>query len=146
MGRPAKYKTPEEMDVKINEYLEECKAGKPTAWINKRGERQEGILPEPPTVEGLCLHLGYASYQGLEGAGKKPGFAEPLTRARLKIVREWVQGSSQDRYNPKISEMVVKSIAPRYVTKIDVAISGDLRGKLQDAHQRAAEHKASESE
>ena len=43
-GRPRKYKTPEEMQVVIDQYFKECE-------INKK----------PPTITGLALALGFTS-------------------------------------------------------------------------------------
>lgn len=45
--------------------------------------------PEPPTITGLALFIGFSSRQQFEDHEKKPRFAPTLRRARLKIEAEY---------------------------------------------------------
>lgn len=45
--------------------------------------------PEPPTLTGLALFIGFSSRQEFEDHEKKPRFADVLKRARLKIEAEY---------------------------------------------------------
>jgi hypothetical protein len=45
--------------------------------------------PEPPTITGLALHIGFSSRQEFEEYEKKPRYAQSLKRARLKIESEY---------------------------------------------------------
>lgn len=64
-GRPVKYKNPEDMQVKIDEYFEKTKETR-------------------ITITGLCLHLGFTKETFYEYA-KKPEFKPILDRARLMV-------------------------------------------------------------
>lgn len=45
--------------------------------------------PEPPTLTGLALYLGFNSRQEFENYERKPRFGIPLKRARLRIEAEY---------------------------------------------------------
>lgn len=89
-GRPQKYKTPEEMQEKIEAYFESCKGkvlrdadGEPI--INKYGEAVI-VDAHPLTVMGLTLALGFNSRQSLLNyKGKNAGFREVITQAKARI-------------------------------------------------------------
>lgn len=88
-GSKPRYKTPEEMQVKIDEYFEECKGtllrdhnGDPilTRWgdpvfLDKR----------PPTLTGLALALGFKSRQALLTYQAKKEFVDTLLKARARV-------------------------------------------------------------
>lgn len=96
-GRPPVYKTPEEMQIKIDEYFERC-AGE--TLVNADGDtvydkhgRPIIINDKPPTITGLALALGfnsrtsllnYAARDGKEGEAEKP-FLNTITRAKSRV-------------------------------------------------------------
>lgn len=91
IGRPPKFKTPEEMQEKIDAYFEECEGhllkdedGRPV--MDKFG--QPIVMGKrPPTITGLALAIGFASRQSLlEYQGKK-AFADTITRAKARVER-----------------------------------------------------------
>lgn len=90
-GAPPKYKTPEEMQEKIDTYFAECKGeiiydayGNP--MIDKNGNVvREGSVP--PTMTGLALALGFATRKSLLDYQAKPDFVYPVTRAKSMIER-----------------------------------------------------------
>ena len=45
--------------------------------------------PEPPTITGLALYIGFSSRQEFEENEKKPRYAKALKRARLKVEAEY---------------------------------------------------------
>ncbi len=63
-GRPAKYKSPEELQSAIDLYFDEN---------------------DKPTISGLAYHLGFESRQSFYDAEKKPEFTYTIKKARLKI-------------------------------------------------------------
>lgn len=67
-GRPPAFKTPEEMQVKIDAYFDRCKEDK-----------------EPVTVTGLALALGFTSRQALINYEEKPEFVDTVKRASLRV-------------------------------------------------------------
>lgn len=90
MAYPRKFNTPEEMQVKIDEYFEDCEGhpfldddGKP--MLDKWGNPI--ILgAKPLTVTGLALALGFTNRNSLlnyQNRSKK--FQEVVERAKLKI-------------------------------------------------------------
>jgi DNA-packaging protein gp3 len=84
-GHPPLYKTPEEMQPKIEEYFSICDAHEKII-LSKLGFPMKCADPEPYTIAGLCYHLGYASHSALADlAHDRPEFSETVTRARLKI-------------------------------------------------------------
>ena len=72
MGRPPKYKTVQEFEKKIEEYIEECSEKK-----------------IPLTITGLCLFCGFESRQSFYAYGKKPEFSYTIKRAHLAIERSY---------------------------------------------------------
>lgn len=67
-GRPPYYDTPEELTEAAGKYFAWC--------INER---------RPFTVTGLALFLGFSSVQSLDDTSKRPGFSEPVKRAKLVV-------------------------------------------------------------
>ena len=65
-GRPRKYKTPEEMQIKVDEYFRKHRSS--------------------PTLAGLSLYLDFADYQSILDYGKKDEFTATISRARRRII------------------------------------------------------------
>ncbi|MDP4158221.1 MAG: terminase small subunit [Bacillota bacterium] len=89
-GRPAKYKTPEEMQIVIDKYFEDCKG---EMLINK--ETGEPILnkyddpiytgAKPPTITGLALALGFNTRLSLLNYQDKKEFMNTISQAKSRI-------------------------------------------------------------
>lgn len=89
MGRPAFYKTAEELQAAIDSFFASCvpkylKDDKGQLIFDKHGNP---IILErnPPTVTGLALHLGFTTRQALLNYQGKRAFVDTVTRAKLKI-------------------------------------------------------------
>lgn len=88
-GAPPKYKTPEEMQEKIDEYFKSCegeiiKGDDDKPILNKYG--QPIIVGEvPPTITGLALALGFTSRQALLNYQAKKAFVDTVTRAKSRV-------------------------------------------------------------
>lgn len=86
-GRPMMYETPEQMEQRIQEYFEYCK-GEIRKVLNE-GEENEKILwkrePEPLTITGLILYMGFASRNCFYDYEKKEAFSVIVKRARATI-------------------------------------------------------------
>lgn len=89
MGRPRKYKSPEEMQVVIDQYFKDCE-GSPL--IGEDGEVIRDKFGEivmsnarPPTVTGLALALGFTGRQALMDYQGRKAFADTVTRAKSRI-------------------------------------------------------------
>lgn len=73
-GQPPYYKTPEEMQAKINEYIKDC-------------EDKEKYL----TITGLCYFLGFESRQSFYDYEKREKYSYTVKRARLYIESDYEQ-------------------------------------------------------
>jgi len=65
-GRPPKYESPEQLQKKIQEYVDENKS--------------TGL-----TITGLCLHLGFESRQSFYDLQKRDEFSYTIKKGRLFI-------------------------------------------------------------
>lgn len=89
MGRPAFYKTPDELQAAIDLFFDSCV---PKYLKDDNGQlifdkHWNPIIIErnPPTVTGLALHLGFTTRQALLNYQGKRAFVDTVTRAKLKI-------------------------------------------------------------
>lgn len=99
-GRPPAYKTPEEMQEKIDEYFTRCAGemlrdedGQPV--YDKWGQPVM-INVRPPTVTGLALALGFTTRQALLNYQAKPRFIDTVTRAKSRC-EEYAESRLYDR-------------------------------------------------
>lgn len=70
VGRPPKYKTPEEMQEAIDAYFAEC---------------TNPDKPQHMTVTGLALSLGFATRKSLLEYEDEPEFVNTVKRAKLRV-------------------------------------------------------------
>ena len=86
-GQPPKYKTPEDLQSKIDEYFEEGH-NKRKVEVGK-GDNKQVIEIPVLTVSGLAYYLGFASRQSFYDYEKTDKFSYTIKRARLFIEREY---------------------------------------------------------
>lgn len=67
-GHPPIFKSPEELEIKINEYFKEC-----------------DDTGTPYTIPGLAYFLGFATRFSIIDYSKRPRYSHTISRARLKI-------------------------------------------------------------
>lgn len=98
MGRPPIFETPEQIELKINEYFEYVKGESREQEIeypqekgnNKKTKERVWVRhPEPLTITGLALYLGFASRQSFYDYEKDGEFSYAIKRARLKIEQSY---------------------------------------------------------
>ena len=80
MGRPRKYKSPEEFTQAVDEYVEYCYANE-----------------TPVTMTGMALHLGFSSRKDFYRYQDFEEFCHAVKRARLRVEHEYekrLSGSS----------------------------------------------------
>jgi len=79
------YKTPEELQNKIDEYFVYIKG----EWHEEeRGDNTILVYdrePEPPTVTGLALYLGFSTRQALLNYQHREDFKEIIEMAKLRV-------------------------------------------------------------
>ena len=89
VGRPAAYKTPEEMQAKIDAYFEECEG----VYVRDKDGKIETdkydnpitTKKRPLTITGLALALGFNSRQSLLNYQDDPLFMDTIRRAKSKV-------------------------------------------------------------
>lgn len=81
------YSSPGQMAEKVEEYFAYIQG----AWIEEpcteTGKMKRNWIrhPEPATITGLCLHLGFADLSSLYDYEKKDEFTHIIKRARLIV-------------------------------------------------------------
>jgi len=81
MARPLKYKTPEEMQAKINAYF-------------KQADKQ-GVC----SLGGLCMYLDL-TYEGLAEYQRRPLFSVTIKKAKNQVERKINELAMQNKLNP----------------------------------------------
>lgn len=80
-GRPVIHTDPKEVDKLIDDYFEWIKGERSADGKKYDWER----APEPPTVTGLTLHLGFANKSSLYDYSRKDSFSNSIKRAISRI-------------------------------------------------------------
>lgn len=104
-GRPAHYETPQELEQKIQEYINS------TAYkTSPDPENPEEVIyqGEPITISGLAYFLGFESRQSLYDYEKREGFSYIIKKARLKVESEYEKKLSSR--NPTGSIFALKNM------------------------------------
>lgn len=92
-GAPALFKTPGELEAKIDGYFEKCKGriltitnakGEEVPFISKRGNVVY-VDATMPTISGLAYYLGFSSRQSLWDYKQREEYADIINRATLCI-------------------------------------------------------------
>ena len=106
-GRPRYYETPESMQTAIDEYFiyinGETKQIKQTVF-NKKKDINEDMLvtewaryPEPATITGLIIFLGFSHREALIDYEKRDGFSDTIKMAKLRVECEYEKKLSGDK-------------------------------------------------
>lgn len=89
---------PEELQKLVDEYFVYIQGERDTRYIvgsdddGKPDDKEEEYWvrrPEPPTITGLCLYLGFESRQSFYAYGEKEEFSYTIKRARMMIESEY---------------------------------------------------------
>lgn len=131
IGAPALFSSPEAMESKIAEYLEYIK-----------GEKDEDDkyirMPEPITITGLCLYLGFESRQSFYDYEKRPAFSYIIKRARLQVENSYEKRLSGQNVTGSI--FVLKNMGWEDRTQRELSGNLDLSKKpswFDDVEQKA---------
>lgn len=128
-GRPSLYKTPEALEKKIDEYFESIKGSfelvkKTDEEGNMFEEREWTKLPEPATITGLCLFVGFESRQSFYDYEKKPEFSYTIKRAKLRIENSY-EVSGLSTKTPTFHIFALKNLGWSDKQEIDHTTGGD---------------------
>lgn len=87
-GRPAHYDTPDSLQIAIDAYFEGIK-GEFHFEADESDEAKDIKVwdksPEPATITGLCLSLGFESRQSFHDYAKNLEFSYTIKKARLRV-------------------------------------------------------------
>ena len=88
-GRPARYQTPEEMQIKIDEYFKDCEGdllrdSRGNVVLDKQS-RPVYVGRRVPSVSGLSHYLGFTDRHTFTRYKRKPEFVDTVLLARLRI-------------------------------------------------------------
>lgn len=110
-GRPPTFKTPEEMQVKIDQYFEEIE-GHPLLDNDGKVMQDKWGYPvyvdrHPPTITGLALALGFNTRKSLLDYCGKPAFVNTVERAKSRVER-YAEERLYDREGQRGAEFSLK--------------------------------------
>lgn len=90
VGRPLKFNSEAELQSQILEYLKWIQ-GEGKILVNDKGKiiEQWQRWPEPATITGLALYLGFESRQSFYDYESREEFSYTIKRARLIIENEY---------------------------------------------------------
>lgn len=131
VGRPPKYKTPEEMQAAIDEYFE---AHKPKPMLNEDGKvlttaKGSPIIElNPPTISGLALHLGFSNRTSLYEYEKESEFSDTIKTARSRC-EEFIESNGMSgNIPPAVAIFSLKNYG--WTDKQEVEHSGNMQSEL----------------
>lgn len=90
-GRPPLYNNCLDMDADIELYFEECLTGQERQRYDKKRQEVITVVERiPPTIAGMCRHLGFEDRHALttyeeRDEARREGFSAVIKRARSRI-------------------------------------------------------------
>ena len=136
-GRPAMFRTPEEMQTKIDEYF----ATRVGQFPMRDGEGNQvytkaGIPlfeEQPPTVAGLALFLGFADRTSFYEYKTRPAFSDTVKRAITRIEQYAERGVMiKDKPTGNIFWLKNHGWKAEEETKVDVSLPEDWKRIAKD--------------
>jgi hypothetical protein len=123
-GRPLIFGSAEDITAKAEEYFVWIR-GEREVVVNDQGEREERWkrLPEPPTITGLMLYLGFESRQSFYDYAEKGQFSYALQRIRLMIECKYEQNLHGT--TPTGSIFALKNMGWKDKTETDLNLHSD---------------------
>jgi len=132
-GRPRIYSTDIELQVAVDEYFIAIKGIKQQT-VNQDGTITEVwlSLPEPATVTGLALALGFESRQSVYDYEKSGEFSYIIKQARMKVECEY-EKKLTTASSPVGSIFALKNMGWKDKNETDMNLSGGLNINMQPA-------------
>lgn len=106
-GRPLLFKTPEELQLKIQDYFDDCDSRVVKQIYNKLGDVVAEVTA-PYTVTGLAYYLG-TSRETLINYSKRENFFDTINKAKAFIESRLQESSLLGHYNPAITIFSLKN-------------------------------------
>lgn len=123
VGRPPMFKNAEDFENKVNEYFVSIQGE--FHWEeesdrdgNVKTVKVWDIEPEPPTITGLCLYLGFESRQSFYAYEAKEEFSYTVKKARLRIESEYEKSAIYAR-SPVFHIFALKNLGWKDKQEVD---------------------------
>lgn len=118
-GRPRKYDTEEELQAAVDAYFIHIKGAKSTK-VHEGGSIEESWErhPEPATVTGLALFLGFESRQSIYDYEENGLFSYIIKNARLRVECEYEKRLSTSQ-SPTGAIFALKNMGWKDKSEID---------------------------
>ena len=114
-GRPARFKTVEEMQERIDKYFESLKC------IDPESRKQ---FTKPATITGLALHLGFCSRQSLYDYKDSDMFSYTIKTARLRVESSYEENLFTKNATGAIFGLKNLGWSDKQEIKQDLSVSG----------------------
>lgn len=140
MARPLLFKTPEELEEKIQGYFDWCDSGQDIEVVTPRGQVVETRKTRPYTLEGLAVWLD-CDLATIWHYGNRDAFFNVISRAKTKIQAAWIEGGLNGQFNPKIVSLALQAANKDYVPQqnheVTVTTIEDKLRQIEMARQAA---------
>lgn len=144
MGRPPVFISPDDLNEKVAEYFEYIKGKlKEGSEFLPEDAQQWDRKPEPATITGLTLWLGFESRQSFYDYEKNPEFSYAIKRARLQIESEYEKKLSYQ--SPTGAIFALKNMSWKDKSETDITTGGDKINSIQVEVIRNASQSKNES-
>lgn len=123
-GRPPFYETPEDMQAGIAEYFEYIKGEMAEIKSELTGQLETKWVryPEPATITGLILYLGFSHREALSDYEKKVEFSDIIKKGRTRVEHEYEKRLHGDKNTGAI--FALKNMG--WKDKIEQEINGNM--------------------
>jgi DNA-packaging protein gp3 len=137
-GRPRTYETPEELQTEVDAYFEYIK-GEKQQNVLEGGLIQEVWLrqPEPATITGLALHIGFESRQSIYDYEKSGVFSYIIKNGRLRVECDYEKRLAGDK--PTGAIFALKNMGWIDKTETDLNHSGQVSWNETRTYQKKAD-------
>ena len=106
-GRPLKFSTPQELQIKVDEYFSGCDRTILRQKYDKEGNITETIY-RPYTITGLAVALG-VERETILTYGERDGFSDIIKEAKRKCQNTYEENALTGAYNPAFAIFAVKN-------------------------------------
>lgn len=131
-GRPLLFKTPEELQNKIDQYFKQKR--KITKAVATKNGQVDLKIDAPATWEGLAEFLG-CDVTTIRNYKLRDKFFKPISCARNRIQQDWIENGLLGIYNPKLVTSILPSSDKDYRQTVEVEPSESFEQTLAMVHE-----------
>ena len=124
-GRPLKFKSPEEMQLAIDKYIDECENNTREVYSRKLQEITTLSAPIPLTIEGLVCVLGI-DRKTLLNYQNKDEFFHTVKEIKDRVLKNQVEMAMCGEADKTMTIFLLKN-NQSYADKTEVKLEGDMK-------------------